>query len=89
MPDSVKHLLEVYEVAEQIAAVLYVLHCNDSTIEDLFYCAPIWSKTCLFFCQQFLSLSLESVEDNSEHDLAGMVDGTIVRPFLRLPDLLA
>ena len=44
------------------------------SIEDLFYCAPAWSKTCLFFCQQFLSLGLESVEDNSEHYLAGMVD---------------
>ena len=45
---------------------------HDSTIEDLFYRAPAWSKTCLLFCQQFLSLGLESVEDNSEHDLAGM-----------------
>ena len=38
-------------------------------------------KTCLFFCQQFLSLGLESTEDNSEHDLACMgdeADGTIV-----------
>ena len=68
---------------------LKVLLYDDSTIEDLFYCIPAWSETCLFFCQQFLSLSLESVEDNSEHDLAGMADGTIVRPFLRLPDLLA
>ena len=33
------------------------------------------------FCQQFPSLGLESVEDNSEHDLVGMADeadGTIV-----------
>ena len=47
---------------------------NDSTIEDLFYCAPAWFKTFLFFCQQFLSLDLESDEDNSEHDLAGMAN---------------
>ena len=47
---------------------------DDSTIEDLFYCASTWSKTCLFFSQQFLSLGLESVEDNFEQDLAGMAD---------------
>ena len=57
------------------------------TFEDLFYCAPVWSKTCLFFCQQFLSLGLESVEDNSGHDLAGMAekpDGTIVMTLLEV-----
>ena len=44
-------------------------------------------KTCWFFCQQFFSLGLESVEDKSEHDLAGMADradGTIV---LTLPEV--
>ena len=46
---------------------------DDSTIEDLLYCAPAWSKTCLFFYKQFLSLGLESVE----HDPEGMADGTI------------
>ena len=30
-----------------------VLH-DDSTVEGLFYCASLWSKTCLFFSQQFL-----------------------------------
>ena len=58
---------------------------DDSITEDLFYCAPVWSKTCLFFCQEFLSLGLESVEDNSEHDLAGitdLADGTIVLTLL-------
>ena len=61
VPDSVKRLLEVYEVAEQIALVLLVLPCDDPTNEDLFYCAPAWSKTCLFFCQQVFGLGLESV----------------------------
>ena len=45
---------------------------DDSTIDELFYCAPARSETCLFFCQQFLGL--ESAENNSEHDLAGMAD---------------
>ena len=74
MPDSVKCFLEVCEVVEQIALVLLVLLYDDLTTEDLFYCALAWSKTCLFFCQLFLSLGPESVEDNSEHDLAGMAD---------------
>ena len=52
---------------------------------DLFYCAPAWSETCLFFCQLFFSLGLESVEGNSENGLAGVgeyADGTIVRTLL-------
>ena len=73
MPDSVQRLLEVYEVVEQIALVFQVFLYN-STIEDPFYCAPAWSKTCLFFSQQFLSLGFEWVEDNSDHGLAGMAD---------------
>ena len=56
--------------------------CDDSTIEDLFYCAPALSKTCLVFCQQFLSLCLESVENDSEHDLTGMADGAVVLTLL-------
>ena len=43
---------------------------DDLTIEDLSYFAPARaSKSCLFFCQQFLSLDLELVEDNLGHDL--------------------
>ena len=57
---------------------------NDSAIEDMFYCAPGWSKTCLFFCQQFLSLGLESVEVNSEHGLAGMADSADCTTVLTL-----
>ena len=67
-------LLEVYEVVGQIALVFWVLFYVDSTIEDLFSCALALSKTCLFFCQHFPSLGLESVDHNSEHDLAGMAD---------------
>ena len=63
--------IEVYEAAEQATVVLQVLLYDDSTVD---YCASAWSKTCLLFCQQFLSLGLESVEDNPEHHLAGMAD---------------
>ena len=55
------------------AGVVSVLY-DDSTFEELFYCALAWSKTCLSFCQEFLDLGLESVENNSEHDLAGIID---------------
>ena len=44
------------------------------TIEDLFYCALAWSKTCLFFYQQFLCHGLELLGDNLEHDRAGVAD---------------
>ena len=56
-----------------------MLLCDDSTIEDLFYFAPAWSKTCLFFYQQFFSLGLGSIEHNSEHDRAGMSVRLIVQ----------
>ena len=67
--------------------MLKVLLYDDSTTEDLFYCALAWSKTCLFFCQQFLSLGLESVEDNSQHDraeIADKADGTVVPTLLEV-----
>ena len=39
MQNSVKRLVEVYGVVEQIALVLQVLLYDDSTIENLFYCS--------------------------------------------------
>ena len=62
---------------------------DDSTIEDLLYYASAWSKTCLFFCQQFLSLSLESSEENSEHDLAEIVNWAIAPTLLEVAFLLS
>ena len=83
MTDYVKRLF----VVKQIALVLWVFLCDDSTIEDMSYCAPARSKTCLFFCQQFPSLGLELIEDNLERDLVEMADkadGTIVMTLLEL-----
>ena len=50
MPDSVKRLLEAYEVVDQTPLVLVVFLYDDSAIEDLFYCALLCSrsKICLF-----------------------------------------
>ena len=81
MPGTVTRLFELYEVVKQIVLV---------TTEDLFYCAPAWPKSCLIFCQQFLSRGLKSVEDNSEYDLAGMAnkaDGRIVLTLLEVVSL--
>ena len=41
---------------------------NDSTMDNLFYCAPAWSKACLFFCQQFLSLWSPSINRTFLHE---------------------
>ena len=72
MPDSVERLLEVNKVVEQIVLVLLALLYDGLTIKGLVCCAPAWSKTCLFFYQQFLSLGLQSLEDYWERDIAGM-----------------
>ena len=58
MPDSVRSLLEVYEVVKQIVLMLQVLLYDNSTVEDLSNCALAWSKIGLFFCQLFFSLGL-------------------------------
>ena len=34
---------------------------------QMFYCAQALSKTCLFFCQQFISLGLKLAEDKAEN----------------------
>ena len=57
---------------KQAALVLEVFLYDNSTVGDLFYCASARSKICIFYCQQFLILDLESVEDISEHGLAGV-----------------
>ena len=64
MSDTVTRFFEVYELVGQITMVLYVLLYDDSTTEDVFHYTPAWCKTSSFFCQQFLSLGLESVGDN-------------------------
>ena len=56
--------------------MLWVFLSNDSIIEDLLYCALARSSA-----SSSSALAFESVEDNSEHDLAGMahkVDRLIV-----------
>ena len=71
MPDSDKHLLEK----------LWNRSCRCCTCSYMmtrllkFYSTVLWP--CLkpaIFCEQLLSLGLGLVENNSEHNLAGMAD---------------
>ncbi|KAH3690058.1 hypothetical protein DPMN_155354 [Dreissena polymorpha] len=45
---------------------------DDSEVEDLFHCAPPSSESSLFFGQQFLGLTLQSIKDDAKHDFPGM-----------------
>ena len=49
VPYSVEGLLEVDEVVEYVSLMLQVLFDQDPYVEDLLYCAPPSSKSCLFF----------------------------------------
>ena len=52
-----------------------------SKIQNLLSCSPSCSETCLFFFDDLLSLWLQSVQEDSYHDLTRMTDqadGTVV-----------
>ena len=74
VPHSVEGFRKVDEVVKQVPLVLYLFLDEDPAVEYLVHCALACSETCLFFCQQLLSLCFQSVEDHSEHNLAGMAD---------------
>ena len=74
MPQSVERLLKVNEVVEQVPLVLEMFFNADPAVETVFHCAPTCSEACLFFGYYFLSLGFQSVEDDTEHDLAGVAD---------------
>ena len=50
VPDMVKCFLEVDEVMVEVILVLQMFLYQQSYVEDLFCCASLWSKSCLFFC---------------------------------------
>jgi len=50
VPDTVKCFLEVDEVMVEVILVLQMFLYQQSYVEDLFCCASLWSKSCLFFC---------------------------------------
>ena len=55
--------------------------------KDLFYCASACPKSSLFFSQVFFCLFLESVENDSEHDLAGVANQAYCSVILALAEV--
>ena len=81
MPYSVKSLLEVDEVMVEVLLMVHVLLYDDTAVEDLLNCATPSSEARLFFCEQFFCLTCQSLQEYSEHDLAGVrneADGPVV-----------
>ena len=64
MPNSVERFLEVHEDVVKVLLVLQVFLTEYSMIENLLSCAPPCSVTCLFFCDDLLSLWLVYSEDS-------------------------
>ena len=65
MPYSVERLLEVHEDMIKALLVLQAFLTEYSKIENLLSCAPSCSETCLFFCDDLLSLWLQSIQGDS------------------------
>ena len=74
MPYSVKGFFEIDEDMVQILLVLEVLFTQDSEVEDLFCGASSRSEPSLFFSNYFFSLGFKPIQDNFQHDFAGMTD---------------
>ena len=74
MPYSVKGFFEIDEDMVQILLVLEVLFTHDSEVEDLFCGASSRSEPSLFFSNYFFSLGFKPIQDNFQHDFAGMTD---------------
>ena len=74
MPYSVKGFFEIDDDMVQILLVLEVLFTQDSEVEDLFCGASSRSEPSLFFSNYFFSLGFKPIQDNFQHDFAGMTD---------------
>ena len=58
----------------QILLMLEVLFTQDSKVENLFCCASSGSEPSLFFSNYFFSLGFKPIQDDFQHDFAGMAD---------------
>ena len=65
VPNSVDGLLEVHEDMVKALLVLQVFLTEYSKIENLLGCAPSCSEACLFFFDDLLSMSPQSVQEDS------------------------
>ena len=68
MPYSVKGFFEINKDMVQIPLML------DSKVENLFYGASFGSEPSLFFSNYFFSLGFNPIQDDFQHDFAGMTD---------------
>ena len=79
MPYSVKGFFEINEDMVQILLMLEVLftqvsHIYFSKVEDLFCGASSGSEPSLFYSNYFFSLGFQPIQDDFQHDFAGMTD---------------
>ena len=58
----------------QILLMLEVLFTQDSKVEDLFCGASSGSEPSIFFSNYFFSLRFKPIQDDFQHDFAGMTD---------------
>ena len=72
LPNPVEGLLEVFNDMEEVWLVLEIF--LDSEVEDLLSGAPSCSEACLFFSDDLLRLSLQSVSHDLQHDFAWVAD---------------
>ena len=74
MPYSVKGFSEINEDIVQILLMLEVLFTQDSKVEDLFCGASSGSEPSLFFSNYFFSLGFQPIQNDFQHDFAGLTD---------------
>ena len=87
MSITVIGILEVYADMVEILLMLQVFLAEDSEIEYFFCGVPSGYETDLLFCNDFVSLSLDSVYDDLQHVLTGMAakaDGSVVLAQLQV-----
>ena len=70
MSYPVESLLKVYEDMVEVLLVLKIFLTEDSWVEDLLCGAHSCSEACLFFSNYLLSLWLQSVRYDLQHDFA-------------------
>ena len=87
MPHPVKGLLEVNKVVEQVSLVLDVFLKQYSAMKNMFHHASSWSESGLLFCELFFCLLLESVQDDTQHDLTGVANEAYCSVILALTEV--
>ena len=74
MPYPVEGFLEINNDMVQLLLMLEVLFTQDSEVEDLFRGASSGSESSLFFSSYLFGLGFKSIQDDFQHDFAGVTD---------------